>query len=87
MTITIAALVIIFGLHRISMVFRSEEEERRARARKGLYGMGRRTHLLVGIIYVLLGSGLIANAFGWSPLAGLWSAGVSGTNKTAPQAK
>ncbi len=30
--------------------------------------MGKRTHLFVGIIYLLLGAALIATSFGWNPL-------------------
>jgi hypothetical protein len=30
--------------------------------------MGRRTHFLIGIVYLLLGAGLIATTFGWNPL-------------------
>jgi hypothetical protein len=32
--------------------------------------MGKRTHLLVGIVYILLGAGLIATSFGWNPFGG-----------------
>lgn len=34
----------------------------------GFYRMGKRTHLFVGIIYLLLGGALIATSFGWNPL-------------------
>ena len=29
--------------------------------------MGRRTHVLVGIVYLLLGVGLAATSLGWNP--------------------
>jgi hypothetical protein len=71
LTLGIAALVIIFGVYRISLARRSDEDEARAQKRKGLYGMGRRTHLLIGIIYLMLGGGLVAASFGWNPF-GNW---------------
>jgi hypothetical protein len=37
--------------------------------------MGARTHLLVGVIYLLLGGALIATSFGWNPF---------GSNAPAP---
>jgi len=67
LTLGIAALVIIFGVYRIRLGFRTDEEDARAKARKGLYGMGRRTHFLIGIIYLLLGGALVAASFGWTP--------------------
>src|SRR4249920_1226486 len=67
LTLGVAALVIIFGIYRIRIGFRSDEEDARARARKGLYAMGRRTHVLIGIVYLLLGGALVATSFGWNP--------------------
>ena len=67
LTLGVAALVVIFGIYRIRIGFRNDEEDRRARARKGLYAMGRRTHFLIGIVYLLLGGALIATTFGWNP--------------------
>jgi hypothetical protein len=67
-TVGIAILVIVFGLVRIRLAFRSDEKELLDRKRKGLYGMGKRTHLLIGIVYLLLGGGLIAASMGWNPL-------------------
>ena len=67
LTLGVAALVIIFGIYRIRVGFRSDEEDARAKARKGLYAMGRRTHILIGIVYLLLGGALVATTFGWNP--------------------
>lgn len=67
LTLGIAALVIIFGVYRIILSRRSDEEEARAKKRKGLYAMARRTHFLIGIVYLLLGAGLVAASFGWNP--------------------
>jgi len=67
LTLGVAALVMIFGVYRIVLGFRSDDEDQRAKARKGLYAMGRRTHFLIGIVYLLLGGGLVATTFGWNP--------------------
>jgi hypothetical protein len=68
LTLGVALLVCVFGAYRMRIAFRSDEEDRRARERKGLYAMGRRTHFLIGVVYLLLGAGLIATTFGWNPL-------------------
>lgn len=78
LTLGVASLVIIFGLYRIQMVFRSSEEEQRARQRKGLFGFPGRTHLLIGIIYLMLGGALVATTFGWNPLAGVFGTEPAG---------
>ena len=71
LTLGVALLVCLFGAYRIRLAFRSDEEDERARQRKGLYSMGRRTHFLVGLIYLLLGGALVATSFGWNPFAGV----------------
>ena len=53
LTLGVALLVCLFGLYRIRIAFRSDEEDQRSRERKGLYAMGRRTHFLIGIVYLL----------------------------------
>lgn len=71
LTLGIAALVIIFGLYRIRIALtRSGEDEAKAKAKGGLYSMGKRTHLFVGVIYLLLGAGLIATTYGFNPFGG-----------------
>ncbi len=67
LTLGVAALVVIFGAYRVRLAFRSADEDARAKARKGLYGMGRRTHFLIGLVYLLLGGALVATSFGWNP--------------------
>lgn len=62
--ILVGALVISFGCYRIKLSFRSKPDEEAARRRGGLYGLPRRTQLLVGIVYVLLGGWLILSALG-----------------------
>lgn len=76
LTIGVAILVIIFGIHRIRLSMRSEEEEERASARKGLYSMSRRKHRIIGLLYVLLGGALVATSFGFNPFGSLFGAGT-----------
>ena len=85
LTLGVAAIVVIFGLYRIRLGFRSDEEDARAKARKGLYAMGRRTHFLIGIVYLLLGGGLVATSFGWNPFGGVFGPPTEEPSKdTAP---
>ena len=72
LTLGVAAFVIAFGVHRIRLAFRSEAEQERAKAKGGMYGLSKRTHLIVGAVYLLLGGALVATSFGWNPIAGLW---------------
>lgn len=78
-TLGIAVLVIGFGSYRIWLAMRPEppkqEDDKpvtglpsRSLFAGGFYRMGKRTHLFVGIIYLLLGAALIATSFGWNPL-------------------
>jgi hypothetical protein len=71
LTLGVALLVCVFGAYRIRLAFRTDAQDERARQRKGLYAMGRRTHFLVGLIYLLLGGALVATSFGWNPFAGV----------------
>jgi hypothetical protein len=65
LTLMCASMVILWGGYRIKLGLRSAEEEAKARDKRGLYGMPRRTHLLIGVVYLLLGFGLIAISQGW----------------------
>jgi len=93
LTLGVALLVCVFGLYRMRLAFRSDEEDERARARKGLYAMGRRTHFLIGVVYLLLGSALVATSFGWNPFGNLFGpkteipAKDAAPTKDAPPAK
>jgi uncharacterized iron-regulated membrane protein len=87
LTLGVALLVCVFGFYRIRLGFRSEEEDARARARKGLYAMGRRTHFLIGVIYLLLGAALVATSFGWNPFDGVFGPKTAPTGKTEPAGK
>lgn len=67
--LTVAAFVVLFGAYRIKLGFTlSPEQEEAARKRGGLYAMGKRFHLFIGTIYILMGVALTAMAFGWQPL-------------------
>ncbi len=72
LTLGVAALVILFGVHRIRLSLRSEEEEARAKQRKGLYAMGRGAHRAIGAVYILLGAALVAATLGWNPFGDLF---------------
>ena len=64
----VAAFVVIFGVYRIKLgLTMSAEDEAKAKARGGLYGMGKRFHLFIGVISILMGVALTAMAFGWQP--------------------
>lgn len=67
LTFICAAFVIVWGVYRIKIGLRDAAAEERALGKKGLYAMPRRTHILIGIVYILLGSALAAIGFGWRP--------------------
>lgn len=78
LTLSVAIVVIGFGAYRMYLAFfTSAAQQEQARRRGGLYGMPRRTHGLIGIVYLLLGTGLVATSFGWNPLAGVWGSSPS----------
>jgi hypothetical protein len=79
LTLGIAALVIIFGSYRLYLATRPADDS--AAPRRGLYSMSKRAHLFVGIIYLLLGAGLIATSFGFNPFGGP----AHGDEETAPK--
>jgi cytochrome b561 len=64
LTLLVAGMVIAFGLYRFRLAFRSDQEDERARQRKGLYSLPRRTHALFGVLYLLLGLILVAGMLG-----------------------
>ena len=87
LTLGIALIVCVFGLYRIRLAFRADVADERARPRKGLYSMGRRTHALIGVVYLLLGGALIATSFGWNPFGGAFGARTEAPRKdVAPRA-
>jgi hypothetical protein len=83
LTIGIALVVCGFGLYRISLAFRSDRsgEPDQGRTRRGFYAMGKRTHFLIGVIYLLLGGALIATSYGFNPFGNMFGP------RTEPPAK
>jgi uncharacterized iron-regulated membrane protein len=71
LTLGVALLVCVFGLYRIRLALR-KDATREPGKKPGLYSMARRTHALIGIVYLLLGGALIATSFGWNPFAGVF---------------
>jgi hypothetical protein len=67
----VAAWVMAFGAYRIYVARRpAEKDEATDRPnfhRRGLYGRSRQAHLVMGILYLLLGGCLVAMGFGWKP--------------------
>ena len=63
-TFLVAAMVVTFGLYRLNLARRSDDADERARKRGGLYALPRRTHLLVGLLYLIMGVFLTAAALG-----------------------
>lgn len=61
-------VVCAWGAYRVRLGLRSDQQDEHTRPRRGLHAMARRTHLFVGIVYLLLGAALIATSLGWSPL-------------------
>lgn len=82
-TYVAAALVIVFGLHRLNISRKSDEET--TGARRGLYGMSRRAHRIIGLLYIALGGLLIATAAGFSPFGALFGSDTQApAQDTAP---
>jgi hypothetical protein len=87
LALAVAAFVIIFGVYRIRLgLTQSAEDEAVAKKRGGLYGMGKRFHLFIGTVYIVMGAALTAMAFGWQPLAGdpAETPATTDTNTNAP---
>jgi hypothetical protein len=62
--LVIGLLVVAFGAFRMRLAFRSSAADEEAKKRGGLYGMGKRTHFLVALVYLIMGVMLILGAFG-----------------------
>ena len=84
--LTVAAFVVLFGAYRIKLgLTMSADQEQAARKRGGLYGMGKRFHLFIGVIYLVMGAALTAMAFGWHPFES--SVGPSTQKPSVPTTK
>ena len=82
----VAVWVIAFGVFRIVVALRRQGQDEGAPdrpnyRRRGLYALAPRTHVLFGIVYLLLGASLIAMGLGWQP--GLGPGGCGGQRDSA----
>ncbi len=64
LTALVAIAVTFFGVYRFYISFRSEEDEQVAKKMGGLYAMKRRTHRIIGALYIFMGAFLFASLFG-----------------------
>jgi TPP-dependent pyruvate/acetoin dehydrogenase alpha subunit len=63
--ITIACVVLGYGVVRLWLAFAGPSNDQRAAARTGLLAMGRRTHGVVGAALLIAGAMLLAIGLGW----------------------
>jgi len=90
LTLLVAVVVMGFGAYRIWLSFKpvSEEPEAKPPSRSlfagGFYRMGKRTHLFVGLIYLLLGGALVATSFGWNPFGNTFGSTEVPSKDNAP---
>jgi uncharacterized iron-regulated membrane protein len=80
LTIAIAVFVTGFGAYRIYLATKKPSPDAEA-PKRGFYRMGRRTHALIGVVYLLLGGALIATTLGWNPFGDSFAVG----SKTPPK--
>jgi hypothetical protein len=71
----VAVWVIAFGVFRIVVAVKrarlaAAEPDRPNLMKRGLYALSPRTHILFGVVYILLGGTLVAMGFGWQPGSG-----------------
>ena len=78
-TIAAALFVGLFGAYRIYLGTRKPVEG--ADNRRGFYAMGKKTHLFIGGLYLILASMLVAMSLGWTPLG----KAVGPSTKTPPK--
>jgi hypothetical protein len=86
LTLGIAGLVMIFGVYRLRLAMKAGAQSS-DQPRKGLYAMGKRAHLTIGILYLLLGGALVATSFGWKPFASNEQPAADNTPPTATPIK
>ena len=69
LTLGIAVIVMIFGGYRLWLATRPVPAQPATSGRRGFYGMSKKAHLFIGLMYVLLGAALIATSLGFNPLS------------------
>ena len=80
LTIAAAVLVIAFGSFRIYLAFKKPDPNEPP-PRSGFYRMGKRMHLVIGIVYLALGAALVATTLGWNPFGDFFA----GDTETPPK--
>jgi hypothetical protein len=86
LTLGVAVIVLGFGSYRLFLAFRKEARSE-DKPKRGLYAMSKRSHLVIGTVYVLLGIGLVATSFGFNPFGGSVGPDTqTPTKDTAPSA-
>ena len=83
LTLGVAVLVIVFGSFRIRLALKkAAPDDGGARLMGGgFYKMSSRTHLLIGVVYLLLGGALIATSFGWHPFGDVFGPDTQAPSK------
>lgn len=71
----VAVWVVAFGVFRIVMAVKrsklaASDPDRPNFMKRGLYALSPRTHILFGVVYIVLGGCLVAMGFGWQPGSG-----------------
>jgi hypothetical protein len=71
----VAVWVMAFGVFRIVVAVKrkrlmASDPDRPNLMKRGLYALSPRTHILFGVVYILLGGTLVAMGFGWQPGSG-----------------
>ena len=87
LTFAIAVIVMIFGGYRLWLATRKQpaDDQDRPGRKRGFYGMSKKTHLAIGVLYMLLGGALIATSMGFNPFASaVGPETVPTTKETAP---
>jgi hypothetical protein len=68
LTYLIAGLVLVFGAYRIRLFLIPQARYEQLQSRGPMYRLRRRNHLFMGVVFLVLGGWLIANAVGLGPL-------------------
>ena len=90
LTLGFAAVIAVYGIYRMTLAFRTAQTDTQPPppiGRLGFRALSRRTHFLMGLIYLLLSGSLIATTFGWNPLGGMIGPQVAPPAKGAAPSK
>jgi hypothetical protein len=69
LTFMVAGVIILFGVYRVRLYLHGAEKYKELSKRGAMYRIPRRTHLFMGIVFLLLGAWLVATALGFGPFA------------------